>query len=52
MGYAMVRYTTEITNEFEIYFCRAYPAARSDFAPTAYVVLTRAKDVKLEKCRG
>jgi hypothetical protein len=48
----MLRHTTEIINEIEIRANRAYPAARSNFAPTAYVVLTRAKDIKLEKCRG
>jgi hypothetical protein len=48
----MVRYITEIANEIEIRVRRAYPAARSDFAPTAYVVLTRAKGIKPEKCRG
>jgi hypothetical protein len=47
----MLRYATEITNEIEIRTNRAYPAARFDFAPTAYVVLTRAKDIKPEKCR-
>lgn len=48
----MLRYTTEIANEIEISVSRAYPAARSDFAPTAYVVLTRAKGIKPENCRG
>lgn len=48
----MLLYTTEITNKIEIHADRAYPAARSDFAPTAYVVLTRTKGIKLEKCRG
>lgn len=48
----MLLYTTEITDEIEICANRAYPAARSDFAPTAYVVLTRTKGIKLEKCRG
>ncbi len=48
----MLRYTTEIANEIEILVRRAYPAARSDFAPTAYVVLTRARGIKPEKCRG
>jgi hypothetical protein len=52
MGHAMLLYTTEIAKEIEIRANRAYPAARSDFAPTAYVVLTRAKNIKPEKCCG
>jgi len=48
----MLRDLTESANEIEIRARRAYPTARSDFAPIAYVVLTRAKGIKPEKCRG
>jgi predicted sugar kinase len=48
----MLLHATEITKEIEFLVRQAYPAARSDFAPTAYVVLTREKGIKPEKRRG
>lgn len=48
----MLRYDTEKTNKFEFRARRAYPMPRSDFAQTAYVVLTRVTGIETEKCRG
>ena len=48
----MLRYATEIANEIEIRARCAYAAVRLDFAPTAYVVLTRANGIMPEKHRG
>lgn len=52
MGYAMVRYTTEIVDKIEIQGRLTYPGLRPGFAPTAYVVLTRERGIKSEKPRG
>jgi hypothetical protein len=52
MGYAMVRYITEIVDEVETLSRLAYPELRPGFAPTAYVVLTRERGIKSEKPRG
>jgi hypothetical protein len=48
----MLRYTTQITRETGIGGPSVYPAARPDFLPTAYVVLTRETGFKSEKFDG
>jgi len=48
----MLRYTTQIARETGIGRRSAYPAARPDFLPTAYVVLTRETGFKSEKFDG
>lgn len=52
MGYVMARYTTEVIDKIEILAPSIYPALRPDFAPTAYVVLTRERGIKSENPRG
>ena len=48
----MLRYTTQIVMETGVGDRKAYPAARPDFLPTAYVVLTRETGFKSEKFDG
>jgi len=48
----MLRYATKIVMETGIGDRRAYPAARPNFLPTAYVVLTRETGFKSEKFDG
>ena len=48
----MLRYTTKTVEETEIDGRDAYPAARPNFLPTAYVVLTRETGFKSEKFDG
>ena len=48
----MLRYTTQTIGETGMGGRKAYPAARPDFPPTAYVVLTRKTGFKLEKFDG
>ena len=48
----MLRYNTQIVKETGIGGRSAYPAARPDFLPTAYVVLTRETGFKSEKFDG
>ena len=48
----MLRYTTHIIDETGIGRRSAYPTARPDFLPTAYVVLTRETGFKSEKFDG
>ena len=48
----MLRYATKIVMETGISDRSAYPAARPNFLPTAYVVLTRETGFKSEKFDG
>ncbi len=48
----MLRYATKIVMETGIGGRSAYPAARPNFLPTAYVVLTRETGFKSEKFDG
>lgn len=48
----MLRYHAKIARETGICGRKAYPAARPDFRPTAYVVLTRQTGLKPEKFHG
>jgi hypothetical protein len=48
----MLYYTTKIVKETGVGRRSAYPAARPDFLPTAYVVLTRETGFKSEKFDG
>jgi len=48
----MLRYTTKIVMKTGIGDRRAYPAARPNFLPTAYVVLTRKTGFKSERFDG
>jgi len=52
MGQVMLRYATQIIRETGIGGRNVYPAARPDFLPTAYVVLTRETGFKSEKFDG
>ena len=52
MGQVMLCYTTKIIEETGMGGRKAYPAARPDFLPTAYVVLTRETGFKSEKFDG
>jgi hypothetical protein len=51
-GASMLRYATQIIRETGIRGRNAYSAARPDFLPTAYVVLTRETGFKSEKFDG
>jgi hypothetical protein len=48
----MLRYATVITSKSGIFVRKPYPAARTDFPPTAYVVLTREVGFGRRKFRG
>jgi hypothetical protein len=48
----MLRYATQIVLETGIRDRSGYPAARPNFLPTAYVVLTRETGLKSEKFDG
>jgi len=48
----MLLYPTQTTEETGIGGRKAYPDARPDFLPTAYVVLTRETGFKSEKFDG
>jgi hypothetical protein len=48
----MLRYATQIVVETGIGNRSAYPGARPNFLPTAYVVLTRETGFKSEKFDG
>jgi hypothetical protein len=52
MGQVMLRHATQIISKTGIGGRNAYPAARPDFLPTAYVVLTRETGFKSEKFDG
>jgi hypothetical protein len=48
----MLRYATIITRKSGIIVREPYPAARAEFPPTAYVVLTREVGFGRRKFRG
>jgi len=48
----MLRYLTQTTKQTGIVDRSAYPTVRSDFPPTAYVVLTRKTELRPEKLHG
>jgi hypothetical protein len=48
----MLRYPTQTTKKTGIADRSAYPAVRSDFPPTACVVLTREMGLMPEKLHG
>lgn len=48
----MIRYHTVSKKEFLTFPTRGYPASRSDFRPSAYVVLTRDGATGVEEVHG